>query len=110
MGGQGGVRLAVLYPELFAAAASMGGGAGAETEVAAEKNAAVLKKRNVGFLMINGEKDRPQAFEALAGKLNAGGVENTIIVHPGLGHDLGAYYELSYGKLMPFLGAHLKSE
>jgi endo-1,4-beta-xylanase len=110
MGGQGGVRLAVFYPELFAAAASMGGGADETTAATAEKNAAVLKQRHVGFLMINGEKDRPAAFEGLAKRLEAGGVENEIIVHSDLGHDLGRYYELSNDRLMKFLGAHLKSK
>jgi predicted peptidase len=107
MGGQGGVRLAVLYPELFAAAASMGGGAEETTAATAEKNVTVLKQRDVGFLMINGEKDRPAAFEGLAKQLAAGGVENQVIIHPDLGHDLGLYYDLSYKTLMDFLGRHL---
>jgi hypothetical protein len=68
----------------------------------------VLKQRHVGFLLINGEKDRPIAFESLAKKLQSAGVENTVVVHPNIGHDLGLYYELSNVKLMTFLGAHLK--
>lgn len=110
MGGAGGVRLSALHPDLFAAAASMGGSAGPEVELAAEKNADVLKRRNFGFLLINGEKDRPAAFESLAKKLTAAGVENTIVIHPNLAHNLGLYYELSSNKMMKFLGDHLKTQ
>jgi hypothetical protein len=60
--------------------------------------------------MINGENDRPAAFEGLAKRLAACEVENETVVHPALGHDLGRYYELSNDRLMKFLGAHLKSK
>ena len=108
MGGAGGVRLAMQHPDLFAAVASMGGGAGADVDAAVAKSAPVLKQRKVGFLLINGEKDRPAAFASLAKQLEAGGVENTIVIHPDLAHDLGRYYALSNDKLMKFLGDHLK--
>ena len=54
MGGAGAVRLSVMHPELFAAAVSMGGRAGAEVDAAAEKQAPMLKQRQVGFLLITG--------------------------------------------------------
>jgi enterochelin esterase-like enzyme len=108
MGGSGAIRLTIENPELFAAAASMGGGANAEMETAAEKSVPILKQRHVGFLLINGERDRPTAFENLAAKLNNACIEATVIVHPNLAHNLGLYYELSNERMMKFLGDHLK--
>jgi len=110
MGGAGAVRLSVLHPELFAVAASMGGRAGGEVDAAAEKNAPMLKQRKVGFFLINGEKDSPKAFQVLMKTFTAAGVEHKILIHPNLEHNLGLYYELSFEKLMQFLGAHLKNE
>jgi enterochelin esterase-like enzyme len=110
MGGAGGVRLSVLHPELFAAAVSMGGRAGGEVDAAAEKNASALNERKVAFLLINGEKDSPKAFQLLVKKFTAAGVEHSFVIHPNLEHNLGLYYEQSFEKLMPFLGAHLKNQ
>jgi enterochelin esterase-like enzyme len=110
MGGAGAVRLSVLHPELFAAAASMGGRAGGEVDAAAEKNAPALRQRKVSFLLINGEKDSPKAFQVLAKTFMAAGIEHSIVIHPNLEHNLGLYYELSFEKLMLFLGAHLQNK
>lgn len=60
------------------------------------------------FLMINGEKDSPKAFQALVKTFAAAGVEHSVVIHPNLEHNLGLYYELSFETLMRFLGAHLK--
>jgi enterochelin esterase-like enzyme len=109
MGGAGAVRLTVLHPELFAAAASMGGRGGGEVNAAAEKTAPMLKQRKVGLFLINGEQDLPKAFQVLAKTLSAAGVEHQILIHPHLEHNLGRYYELSFEKLMGFLGDHLKT-
>jgi enterochelin esterase-like enzyme len=108
MGGAGAVRFSVLHPELFAAAASMGGRAGGEVDAAAEKNAPALRQRQVSFLLINGEKDHPNAFQVLVKTVTAAGVEHSVVIHPNLEHNLGLYYEQSFEKLMRFLGAHLK--
>jgi endo-1,4-beta-xylanase len=110
MGGAGAVRFAVLHPELFAAAASMGGRAGGEVNAAAEKNALALRQRKVSFLLINGEKDSPKAFQILVKTFMAAGVENSVLIHPNLEHNLRLYYELSFEKLMLFLNAHLKNK
>lgn len=109
MGGAGGVRLAVLHPELFGAAASMGGRAGGEVDAAAEKNASLLREKKVAFLLINGEKDSPKAFQVLAKTFTAGGIEHHVVIHPNLEHHLGLYYELSFEQLMRFLGEHLRN-
>jgi len=108
MGGAGGVRLAVLHPELFTAAASMGGRAGGEVDAAAEKNASMLAQNKIAFLLINGEKDHPKAFEVLVKTFTGAGVEHSVVIHPNLEHHLGGYYEQSFEQLMRFLGAHLK--
>lgn len=110
MGGAGGVRLSVLHPELFTAAASMGGRAGGEVNAAAEKNASMLAQNKVAFLLINGEKDHPKAFQVLVKSFTAAGVEYSVVIHPNLEHNLGGYYEQSFEHLMRFLGAHLKSK
>ena len=110
MGGAGAVRLSVLHPELFAAAASMGGRAGGEVDAAAEKNASALRQRNVSFLLINGEKDSPKALQVLVKTFMAAGVEHSVLIHPNLEHNLGLYYELSFEALMQFLGAHLRNQ
>jgi endo-1,4-beta-xylanase len=109
MGGAGAVRLAVLHPELFTAAASMGGRAGGEVDAAAEKNASALRERKVAFLLINGEKDHPKAFEVLVKTFAAAGVEHSVVILPNLEHNLGLYYEQSFEQLMRFLGERLKS-
>jgi enterochelin esterase-like enzyme len=108
MGGAGAVRLSVMHPELFAAAVSMGGRAGSEVDAAAEKHASLLQQRQVGYLLINGEKDSPKAFQVLAKTFTAAGVEHQVVIQTNLGHNLGLYYERSFEQLMPFLGAHLK--
>jgi enterochelin esterase-like enzyme len=110
MGGAGAVRLSVLHPELFAAAASMGGRAGGEVDAAAEKNASALSEKKVAFLLINGEKDSPKAFQVLVKTFTAAGVEHSVVIHPNLEHNLGLYYEQSFEKLMRFLGAHLRDQ
>lgn len=109
MGGAGAVRLAVLHPELFTAAASMGGRAGGEVDAAAEKNASALRERKVAFLLINGEKDHPKAFEVLVKTFAAAGVEHSVVILPNLEHNLGLYYEQSFEQLMRFLREHVKS-
>lgn len=108
MGGTGAVRLSVMHPGLFAAAVSMAGRGGGELNAAAEKQAPMLRERQVGFLLINGEKDSPKAFEELAKTFTLAGVERQVVIHPNLGHNLGLYYEQSYEQMMSFLGGHLK--
>jgi enterochelin esterase-like enzyme len=110
MGGAGAVRLSVLHPELFTAAASMGGRAGGEVDAAAEKNASALSEKKIAFLLINGEKDHPKAFDVLVKTFTAAGVEHSVVIHPNLEHNLGGYYEQSFEQLMRFLGAHLQSK
>lgn len=108
MGGIGAVRLSVTHPDLFIAASSWGGGARAELEPVLEKNAALLKKRGFAMLLINGSKDRPDAFKPLAAKCAALGVAAAVVTLPNVTHDLGSYYQQSNDQVMKFLGDRLR--
>jgi endo-1,4-beta-xylanase len=107
MGGAGAARLSLLHPNLFAAAASLGGREVTDLEPVAEKNAAVLKLQNFALMVFNGDRDHASDFKELAQKLEAGGVPCHIVIHPDLDHNLGRYYELSCESMLRFLGAHL---
>ena len=87
----------------------MGGRAGSEVDAAAEKNASELSEKKVAFLLINGEKDHPKAFQVLVKTFATAGVEHSVVILPNLEHNLGLYYEQSFEKLMRFLGEHVKS-
>ena len=107
MGGAGAARLSLRHPNVFAAAASMGGREVTDLESLAEKNVAELRQRNFALMVFNGDKDHAQDFAALAKKLEAGGVPSPVVIHPNLDHNLGRYYELSCEPMLQFLGTHL---
>ena len=111
MGGTGSVYLSIMYPELFCAAGSMGGGLriGSEQVAAAiEKALPIWKKNNYGFFLVNGDNDRPNAFKEFSLTLNENRIENEIVILPDTKHNLGLYYERSVSKMLAFLGKHLK--
>lgn len=117
MGGSGSVYLAIMHPELFCAAGSMGGGIGGrsakadnanELEASIEKAMPVWKKNNFGFFMANGDKDRPDAFTEFAKTLKKEGIDYEVLVLPDTEHNLGHYYERSANKLLAFIAGHLK--
>jgi len=107
MGGAGAARLSLRHPNVFAAAASMGGREVTDLESLAERNIAELRQRNFALMVFNGDMDHAQDFAALAKKLEASGVSCPIIIHPDLDHNLGRYYELSCEPMLQFLGTHL---
>jgi predicted peptidase len=117
MGGSGSVYLSVMHPELFCAAGSMGGGPGGrrsqesgenDFNQAIEKALPVWKKNRFGFFMVNGDKDRPEAFVEFAGKLSSAGIKNEVLILYDTEHNLGHYYERSALKMIAFIGKHLK--
>jgi predicted alpha/beta superfamily hydrolase len=111
MGGAGSVYLSIMHPQLFCAAGSMGGGlrGGSEDITAAiERALPVWKKSNFGFFFVNGDDDRPTAFESFSATLNENGIENEVLILPDTPHNLGLYYERSVAKLLTFIGNHLK--
>lgn len=111
MGGAGSVYLMMMYPDKFAVACSMGGGIRAEVGMiqASIANAIpVWEKRNVGFFLVNGDKDRPDAFRQFAGILEKEGISHQVHVLENTNHNLGLYYERSVLQLLDFVGKHLK--
>lgn len=115
MGGAGSVRLSLLHPDLFCAAGSWGGalmfrGNPAESPLlpAAKANAAILKKNHFVALLINGDKDRPDAFKLLAETLEPLGVDHTVVVLEDTQHNLGQYHSKSGAAMAKFIGDRLK--
>jgi endo-1,4-beta-xylanase len=111
MGGAGAVRLSVMHPELFCAAGSWGGGMwrGADAILAAaEKGADTLRANAYAALLINGDRDRPDAFKPLAQKLGELKIPHEIVVLPDTPHNLGLYHQRSGSKMVEFLGKHLR--
>jgi len=117
MGGAGSVYLAIMHPDLFCAAGSMGGGIGGRrdddertTKIEQSIDAAipVWKKNNFGFFLVNGDNDRPDAFKEFAEKLEKNGIDCERVIQPDTKHDLGLYYQVSGGKLISLLGKHIK--
>ncbi len=111
MGGAGAVQLSIMHPELFCVAGSWGGGMwrGAdELLAAAETGAETLKGNGYAVLLINGDRDRPEAFKPLAEKLSTLEIPHEVEVLKDTPHNLGLYYERGGKKMAEFLGEHLK--
>ena len=111
MGGAGSVYLMVRHPDLFASASSMGGGIRMENDAIQDeiiKALPIWKKRNVGFFLVNGDKDRPDAFQQFAALLENEGISHQVHVLEDTNHNLGQYYERSVLKLLHFVGKHLE--
>lgn len=111
MGGAGAVQLSLAHPSLFCAAGSWGGGLwrGADdTLAAADKGVDVLKANGFAALLINGDQDRPDAFETLARKLSALEIDHEVVVLPETPHNLGLYYRRSGARMVRFLGEQLR--
>jgi len=113
MGGSGSVYLSIMHPELFCAAGSMGGGIQGRSEqmaAAIDKAVPMWKKTGLGFFLVNGDTDRPEAFKDFAMILDAHGIDHEVLILPDTKHDLGLYYERSVNKLLAFLGRYLTKQ
>jgi len=111
MGGAGAVRLAIMYPDLFSAAASWGGGARKGSTAlfeAALRNAEILKKNHVAFLQIKGDQDRPEGNKEFAKHLDKLDITNELIILPDTNHNLGLYYKRSAKQMMQFIARHIQ--
>ncbi|MEQ8789231.1 MAG: alpha/beta hydrolase-fold protein [Pirellulaceae bacterium] len=111
MGGAGSVRLSLLHPELFCAAASWGGGMWRDSETllaAVDRDAKALKANAYATLLINGDQDRPDAYASLVEKLSAHAIPSQVVVLEDTPHNLGLYYQRSGKQMTDFLGEHLK--
>jgi len=107
MGGAGAVRLSIMHPELFCAAGSWGGGMWRDADAiveAAQQGADTLKGNGYTTLLINGDRDRPDAYKPLAEKLGELEIPHEVVVLPDTPHNLGLYYQRSGGKMVKFLG------
>lgn len=112
MGGAGAVRLSLLHPELFAGAGSWGGGMWRDADqlVAAASTAApTLKANGFKYLLVNGEKDHPDAYKALTEKLTELQIPYEVTVIPDTPHNLGLYYERNGKQMTAFIGDRLKA-
>ncbi len=111
MGGAGAVRLSMLHPNLFCGAASWGGGMWRDAEeilIALEKGTAKLKHNSFSTLLINGDRDRPNAFDSLAAKLRSLEIPHEVIVLDDTPHNLGLYYQRSGSAMSRFLSRQLR--
>ena len=112
MGGAGAVYLSIRHPESFSIACSMGGGIRMENDELKQAVIRVLpvwKQRNFGFFMVNGDNDRPGAFDAFATMLAEVGVTHQLSVLEDTGHNLGHYYERSVSQLLSFVGKRIEN-
>lgn len=111
MGGAGAVRLSVMHPELFCAAGSWGGGMWRDADAilaAAVSGADTLRKNEYAALLVNGDRDRPDAFESLARKLAELKIPHEVVVLQDTPHNLGLYYQRAGKTMTQFLGKHLQ--
>jgi enterochelin esterase-like enzyme len=112
MGGGGSVYLAIMRPELFCAAASMGGGIrnqAGELNAAIEKAIPVWRKNKFGFFLVNGDQDRPEAFKDFSALLDKEGISNTVVILPDANHNLKLhYFPRSGSQLIAFIGKHIR--
>ncbi|MCB1096527.1 MAG: hypothetical protein KDN22_13200 [Verrucomicrobiae bacterium] len=108
MGGAGAVRLSLFHPELFCGAASWGGGMrrGVDELLAATEQ---LKNKDFAFLLVNGDQDRPDAYQALTPKLEAWGISHKVTVLKDTPHNLGLYYQLGGDEMVAFIGKRLQA-
>ena len=117
MGGAGSVRLSLLHPDKFCGAGSWGGalsrrGPPNESPLLpiAKKRAEQLKRQNFGFLTINGDQDRPGAFEPLKELLAPFGITFQSVTLEDTNHNLGKYYERSGETMIAFLAERLRKQ
>ncbi len=75
---------------------------------AAEKGTETLKSNAYSAMLVNGDQDRPDAFEALAQKLTELEIPHEVVVLPDTPHNLGRYYQLAGETMTQFLGKHLQ--
>ena len=58
--------------------------------------------------LINGDRDRPDAFKPLAQKLSELKIPHEVVVLPDTPHNLGLYYQRAGSKMAEFLGKQLR--
>ena len=109
MGGYGSVNLSLAHPDLFCAAGSMGGNIRELEKIRDKVDMAipVWKASNFGFFMVNGDQDRPEAFQEFSSILKENGIKVERMILEDTKHNLGHYYERSAMEMLKFIGRHL---
>jgi enterochelin esterase-like enzyme len=128
MGGGASVRLALKFPERFAAAASISGSISPPPDNSASPVAAPspfqsddmydLVSRNsdqirhrIGLFFSVGDSERAYArHPPLMEHLDANDIEYTIRVQPGLRHDLGESSKLFGAEIVRFIDKHIRTD
>lgn len=115
MGGAGSVHLSLRHPDLFCAAGSWGGalsfrGNAEQSPLlqTAKENASQLKEHKFNLLTVNGDGDRPDAFEPLENVLKSLDIPHQTVVLEDTDHNLGKYYERSGDTMIKFLAKQLQ--
>jgi enterochelin esterase-like enzyme len=112
MGGAGSVCLSLRHPDVFSFAGSWGGGLWRITDAAlaaVETNHAKLKANGYQALLINGDRDRPDAFKLLTEQFQVREIPHQVVVLKETPHNLGRYYERAGEKMTRFLGERLRT-
>ncbi|HVK04934.1 MAG TPA: alpha/beta hydrolase-fold protein, partial [Armatimonadaceae bacterium] len=112
MGGGGAIRLALKYPDLFAAAGSWAGALGARRGGPTGSPATLVKENadkvrgRVRLLLVVGDKDMTYGgHPALVAALKDSKIAHEYEVLPGVGHDLGAYHQKTGERMVRFVAA-----
>jgi len=114
MGGAGSVQLSIHHPDLFCGAGSWGGalsfrGRAEESPLLplAKENADRLKAHGFALLTVNGDQDRPDAFQPLKAVFDELEIAHQVVVLDDTNHNLGKYYERSGETMLAFLAERL---
>ena len=100
-----------MHPELFRAAGSWGGGMWRDGDAilaVAAGGAETLRDNGYAALLVNGDRDRPDAFKSLAEKFTELKIPHEVVVLPETPHNLGLYYQRAGTKMTQFLGKQLQ--
>jgi endo-1,4-beta-xylanase len=113
MGGEGSLRLALKYPDLFCAAVPIAAAVDWGREKDGSPSAADIAKKNkeqlskVGLLLICGKDDRLyRSNEKIAKDLKALGVKHEFVTLDGVAHDLRAIKKELGAKIVKMLASH----
>lgn len=111
MGGAGGCRLAIKHPDLFAGVIAWGGSvrdSDAEAIQTLQKQASKFKKGGFRFFLGVGEKDDFAQAKAFRDALAEERIEHKYKILPGIGHNLGAYYEQTAEEAFRFVAPAMR--
>lgn len=109
MGASGAIRFAVKHPDRFSAAVGWGGGYRGSADFA-RQNLEAIKRRQVGLMMVIGDKDNMKLTEEFVGELAGMGIPYSYEVAPGVSHDFAAYLDRTWPKALVFLASRLRTD